>query len=123
VISITIGSPFSANKMYTPSQKYGLVKSKKYKTWIENNLPLFELMDKPTKFPVEVVISVFGGRGFGVGSDVDNITKPIGDILVRAKVVPDDNYKFIEKYTLKFMDFWSQKGDAVTVISIIEPGD
>ena len=119
--TFTIGSPFSANQMYTPSIKYGMVKSRKYRKWIEHNLTQFQTINKPTSFPVEIDICVFGGRGFGKNSDVDNIIKPIGDLLVKAEILPDDNHIYVNKYTVRFMDFWHQKGDATTVITITEP--
>ena len=119
--TLTIGAPFSANQMYSPSIKYGMVKSKKYRKWIEHNITQFQTISPPISFPVEIDICVFGGRGFGQRSDVDNIVKPIGDLLVKAKILPDDNYKYVNKYTVRFMDSWHQKGEATTVITIIEP--
>lgn len=122
-ITVTIGAPFSANQMYTPSVKYGMVKSRKYKAWINHNITQFESLNKPTKFPVEIEICVFGGRGFGKTADVDNIIKPIGDLLVKAQILPDDNHNYVERYNVRFMDFWHQKGDATTVITIFQTED
>ena len=116
-----IGAPFSANNMYVPSAKFGMVKSKKYKKWIEINLEKIKHNDKIANFPVDIEICVFGGRGFGKKADVDNIIKPIGDLLVKANIIPDDNHNFIRRYDVRFMDFWHQKGESTTVITIIQP--
>ena len=40
--SCTIGNPFSCNDMYSPIGRGKLVKTKKYKSWIEKNLPLIK---------------------------------------------------------------------------------
>ncbi len=120
VNSITIGAPFSANKMYAPSQRFGMVKTQKYRKWIEFNLPKMSGLSKPASFPIKIYIQVFSGVGFTEHSDIDNIIKPITDLLVRAEILPDDNIKYVHKSEVAFMDFWSKKGEATTVITLIE---
>lgn len=118
--SVTIGAPFSANKMYAPSKRFGMVKTKKYRNWIEHNLDKITQIDKPQSFPIKIYIQVFSGIGFTEASDVDNIIKPITDLLVRAEIIPDDNIKYVHRSEVVFMDFWSRKGEATTVITLIE---
>jgi len=118
--SATIGAPISANAMYTPSKKYGMVKSQKYREWISLNLPRIKNIQKPTKFPIEIEIIVVEGRGFTTKSDIDNIIKAICDLLVKAEIIPDDNTKFISKCEARFLPFFSTKSEATTVINIFE---
>lgn len=120
VNSVTIGAPFSANKMYAPSQRFGMVKTQKYRKWIEFNLPKISSLEKPLSFPIKIYIQVFSGIGFTEASDVDNIIKPITDLLVRAEIIPDDSIKYVHKSEVAFMDFWSRKGEATTIITLIE---
>ena len=119
--SVTIGAPISANKMYTPSKKYGLVKSKKYRQWIDTNLPLVKNgLDKATQFPVKIKIIIMEGYGFTDRSDIDNVIKSAIDLLVKAEIIPDDNIKYIKQCEAEFMAFWTKKSEAITCIRYIE---
>ena len=107
--------------MYTPSKKYGMVKSTAYRKWIEKTVPLIrDGLDFPEKYPIEIEITVFCGRGFAEKSDIDNVIKSAVDSLVKAKIIPDDNIKYVTKCSARFMDFWTRKSEAYTVISYIE---
>lgn len=121
--TITIGPPISKNKMYAPSIKYGMVKTRVYKNWLELNLPLFkEGFKKVENFPIEIEIVVMEGYGFNDKSDIDNINKSLVDCLVKAEIIPDDNIKYVVRCEEKFMPFWnSKKSSAITQITIIEP--
>lgn len=110
--------------MYSPSIKYGFVKSKKYRTWIEKNLPLIKNgLDKPEKYPIEVEITVMEGRDFHGKHDIDNVNKAIIDLLVKSEIIPDDNTKYIISCKERFMPFPSHKVEALTTIRYIEPED
>jgi Holliday junction resolvase RusA-like endonuclease len=120
--SVTIGAPISVNKMYTPSKKFGFVKSKFYRRWIEKNLPIVEEnLDKVENFPIEIEIKVIEGYGFTDKSDIQNYNKAVVDLLVRAKIIPDDCVKYVTRCEEKFMPFWnSKKSEAITHITYIE---
>lgn len=119
---LIIGPPISKNKMYAPSLKYGMVKTKSYRQWLEKNLPLFrEGFKKVENFPIEVEITVVEGRGFTNKSDIDNINKAIIDSLVKSEIIPDDNIKYVVSCRELYMPFWNTKSEAITHITIIEP--
>jgi Holliday junction resolvase RusA-like endonuclease len=108
--------------MYTPSKKYGMVKSRHYKAWLELNIPLLrEGLDKAEIFPIEVEIKVVQGRGFTRKSDIDNINKAIIDCLVKAEIIPDDNANYIIRTEERFFPMFTNKSEAITVISYFEP--
>ena len=101
--------------MYTPSKKYGLVKSTAYRNWIELNLPLVkDGLDKAEKFPLEIEITVMEGYGFHDKSDIDNCIKSLPDILKRAGIIPDDNIQYVTRCQAKFMPWHSKKSQAIT---------
>lgn len=113
--SCTIQEPFSANKMYTPIAKGKLIKSKKYKSWIETNIPIIrENLLPATKFPIEVEILIMADFQWKMKSDPDNIVKPIVDLLVRAEIIPDDTSRFVESVKVRYLQGF---GPAVTCIS------
>jgi Holliday junction resolvase RusA-like endonuclease len=105
--------------MYSPSKKYGLVKSKKYRAWIETNLPLIkEGLDKAEHFPIEIEIKVCGGRNFNNKNDIDNVVKPIVDLLVKAEILPDDSTQFVSECKTRYFHF--SRGEVLTIISYVE---
>jgi len=117
---VTIGPPLSANKMYTPSKKYGMVKSTAYRKWIALNTPLItDNLDKAERFPIEIDIKICGGREFTNKSDLDNCLKSSQDLLVRCDIIPDDSIKYVTKCNLQFFPF--SRGEALTIISYTEP--
>jgi len=113
--SCTIEEPFSANKMYTPIARGKLIKSKKYRSWIEKNTPIIKDNLLPAnKFPIEVEILIMADFQWKMKSDPDNIVKPIVDLLVRAEIIPDDTSRFIESVKVRYLQGF---GPAVTCIS------
>lgn len=113
--SCTIQEPFSANKMYTPIARGKLIKSKKYKNWIDKNISIIkENLLPANKFPIEVEILIMADFQWKMKSDPDNIVKPIVDLLVRAEIVPDDTSRFIESVKVRYLQGF---GPAVTCIS------
>jgi Holliday junction resolvase RusA-like endonuclease len=108
--------------MYTPSKKYGIVKSKHYRAWLEQNIPLIRQgLDKAERFPIEVEIKVVQGRGFTRKSDIDNVNKAILDCLVKAEIIPDDNSNYVIRTEERFFPMFTNKSEAITVITYFEP--
>ena len=113
--SCTIQEPFSANKMYTPIAKGKLIKSKKYKSWIEANIPIIkENLLPANKFAIEVEILIMADLQWKLKSDPDNIVKPIVDLLVRAEIIPDATSRFVESVKVRYLQGF---GPAVTCVS------
>ena len=111
----TIAKPFSANKMYTPVAYGKLIKSKKYREWIENNLSIVaESMLPADTFPIDVEILVMADSKWKMKNDSDNLIKPIVDLLVRAKIVPNDTTRYINGVNARYLQGF---GPPVTTIS------
>lgn len=92
---ITVGP--SVNTMYRNVPGVGRVKSSDYKKWLkaaEFDVLLQKLkQDKPIP-PLCLTIRVPDSKGRG---DISNRVKAIEDLLVRMRLVPDDNDKIIRK--------------------------
>lgn len=118
--SCVIGTPISANQMYAMTPK-GVFKTRKYRNWIELNLPKIQEQMRPAMhFPIEVNIVIVQGRNWGPHCDPDNACKPILDLLSRADVIPDDSGKYIRNVNVRYMPLTS-KGEALTRIEYEEP--
>lgn len=113
--SCTIQEPFSANKMYAPVARGKMVKSKKYISWIEKNIPIIkENLLPATSFPIEIEILILADYIWKMKSDPDNIIKPIIDLLVRSEIIPDDTSRFVESVKVRYLQGF---GSPVTAIS------
>jgi Holliday junction resolvase RusA-like endonuclease len=113
--SCTIQEPFSANNMYTPVAKGKMIKSKKYRNWIDLNTPILkENLLPATKLPIDVEILIMADVFWKMKCDSDNIIKPIVDLLVRAEIVPDDKTRFINSVKVRYLQGF---GAPVTCIS------
>jgi Holliday junction resolvase RusA-like endonuclease len=107
--------------MYTPVAKGKMVKSKKYRNWIELNTPILkENLIPATKLPIDVEILIMADVYWKMKCDSDNIIKPIVDLLVRAEIVPDDKTRFINSVKVRYLQGF---GAPVTCISYCATDD
>ena len=94
--SIILGPPFSANKMYIPIARGKLVKSAKYRKWIElNSVKVKEDLSPATIFPVTIDILILANNQWTSRNDPDNCLKPIMDLLVSCGILPDDTNRYV----------------------------
>jgi Holliday junction resolvase RusA-like endonuclease len=120
-LSCNIGAPFSANGMYVPVGLGQMVKSKKYRKWLDLVVPQFKEQLRPAeRFPIRIEILIVGGREWTEYNDIDNTCKPICDALVLAGIIPDDRSKFVESVFPRILP-GSRRGETVTRISYEEP--
>ena len=94
--SCLLEKPFSANKMYVPIARGKMVKSKKYNDWIVRNLPIvIENLSPAQDYPINLEILIMANHLWRRKNDIDNLVKPLIDLLVRAEIVPDDTSRYI----------------------------
>ena len=99
-----IHKPFSANQMYVPIARGKMVKSKKYNAWIEKNLQIMiSEMTPVSQFPVNIELLVMANHLWRQKNDMDNLAKPLIDLLVKAKIVPDDSSRYIENVHIRYL--------------------
>ena len=80
----------------------GRVTSGKYKAWTTEALWMVK-SQKPTKFSVEVSISIGIVAPDKRPRDIDNLIKPCLDLLVKAGVIQDDNSKYVRKVSAQWL--------------------
>lgn len=99
-----IYKPFSANQMYVPIARGKMVKSRKYNAWIEKNLQVvIEEMAPVSNFPVDIELLVMANHFWRQKNDIDNLVKPLIDLLVKANIVPDDTSRYIENVHVRYL--------------------
>jgi Holliday junction resolvase RusA-like endonuclease len=102
--SCIVNKPFSANQMYVPIARGKMVKSRKYNAWIDKNLPVVIQDMLPAKqFPVNVELLVMANHLWRQKNDIDNLAKPLIDLLVRAEIFPDDTSRYIENVHVRYL--------------------
>jgi Holliday junction resolvase RusA-like endonuclease len=102
--SCLLEKPFSANKMYVPIARGKMVKSKKYNDWIVRNLPIvIENLSPAKEYPINLEILIMANHIWRRKNDIDNLIKPLIDLLVRAEIVPDDTSRYIENVSLRYL--------------------
>ncbi len=102
--SCIVNKPFSANNMYVPIARGKMVKSKKYNNWIEKNLPIIiEEMNRPDKFPINIELLVMANHSWRMRNDIDNLAKPLIDLLVKAEILPDDTSRYVENVNIRYL--------------------
>jgi len=118
--SCNIGKPFSANQMYVPLGRGRMVKSAKYRKWIEDNSVHLEGMSEAQKFPVVVDVLILANQMWTTKNDPDNCLKPIMDLLVRNGIIPDDTNQYVEKVSARVLYC---PGEPMVRISYEEPDE
>ena len=118
--SCNIGKPFSANQMYVPIAKGRMVKSVKYKKWIEDNSIHVECMTEPRRYPVDIDILILANAQWTLKNDPDNCLKPILDLLVSNGILPDDTNQYVASVKARVLYC---PGEPMVRISYEEPDE
>lgn len=87
--------------MVVVKRKY---RTREYSDWIEEAAWLLKslLRNEGVRPPVVVHMTIYGGRGFAVNRDLDNVAKCVGDALVESKVIESDDVRNIRRWVLSF---------------------
>lgn len=96
--------PPSVNNLFLNRGKFR-VKSPKYRAWLERNAMSLGLqLRKPTTFPIRLVITILGGKGFRRNRDISNITKAAEDACVFSGLLPDDSVQYVHAVHVSYID-------------------
>lgn len=90
----------------------GRAKTKAYSAWLKESL--LELMAQRAR-PVETPVSISLDIPETSRLDVDNPIKQVCDLLVKAKIIPDDNKRFVRSVSATF---YTGKRMRVTIQSL-----
>lgn len=85
--------PPSVNNLFVNVRGRGRVKSKAYRDWIAANAWKVQRLEPITAPRFGVSLWVYGGEGLNMGRDIDNMAKPVLDLLVATKRIPGDSLR------------------------------
>lgn len=92
--------PPSTNHLYFNAKHGGRVKTSAYDSWITySGLSINRQKPQRINGPVQILIEAEDRHA---RRDISNIVKPLEDLLVRMKVIHDDNAKHVRSITAKW---------------------
>ena len=115
---ITVPLPPTTNNLFINVPGRGRVKSPKYREWCEEVSSEFERLAVQTLFPVEVKITICGGKGFRSDSDIANREKGIIDAIVAAEKIPDDSWQYVQRVIIEYQHPVNKKSVACAIVRI-----
>lgn len=103
--------PPSVNAVWLRGKKGSYI-APKYAAWIGVNSLTISRSVKPFAKSVSITIRVYGGKGWRTNRDIDNILKPVLDLLVRKQVIIDDNCQVVTKVCAIYLEPLNKKSEA-----------
>lgn len=77
---------------------------------------------KPVAAPVEIVVTIYGGKGFSIQGDISNRIKAAEDAIVRAGIIPDDNVQTVHRVTAQYVPPTNPKLPARATVEVRAAG-
>lgn len=114
---LTLPFPPTTNNLYRNAPGKGRVKTEDYKNWLAEAAWLVR-QQRPTAVPGSYSLAIIADRPDRRARDVDNLIKPVGDLLKKAGVITDDSL------ALSVLAAWSDAepkkpgGIRVTVVAV-----
>lgn len=108
--------PPSANSIWR-SYRGRVIKSAKYCSWLRNCLIQIGRVGQ-VPGPLEVKIKAVMGKGWRKNRDLDNLIKPLMDLLKHSQIIIDDNSTIVKKISI-----WSEQPlgsvDAKVIVTVL----
>ena len=108
--------PPSTNQLYRNVSRKGRVKTTKYKAWLKEALWVIKAGIPVLEPPVQVGVTIYGGKGFSVQSDISNRVKALEDALVETGRIPDDNVQFVTECRQRYFSGNERARCVLTVV-------
>lgn len=91
IITATIPLPPSANRLFANAPGKGRVKTAAYKAWITEAGYILNLAKTAKQIDGPYALSIFAGKPDNRKRDLDNLAKPICDLLKTVGAIVDDS--------------------------------
>jgi len=116
-VLLTLSPPPSVNRIWQRGRGGKVFRSRAYTAWLRKS-HLMAGQPGCLVGRVAIRITIFGGVGWRVGRDIDNIHKPAIDFLVHSGVIPDDNWHIVRRVTISYCDGKHKKDRAYIRIHV-----
>jgi Holliday junction resolvase RusA-like endonuclease len=113
--------PPSVDSMYRNVPKVGRVKTGKYNQWSKDCAMLLAAVRKVRLDPpLQIRLTIYGGKGFDERSDISNRHKAPEDALKEAGIIPDDSVKYVHLTSQRYVPPTDPKLPARAIIEVRE---
>lgn len=130
---VVLDPPPSANRLWeivTPFKKGGgrgrprLARTKEYQSWLNYAILKIKTELSPVKsYPIEVRLTIHGGKDWRSDRDCDNAIKPTLDASVKAGILENDSVKYITRASVSFVRVDKPKTAVVVEYLPVESSD
>lgn len=103
VVKFTVTTPPTDNNLFLNVAGRGRVKSPTYRKWCAANEKAVSALPALRAFPVAIHVTVYGGKGWRMNSDIHNRVKAIPDLMVACKILPDDRVDYVHEVKVKYL--------------------
>ena len=119
---VEIPMPPSTNHLYA-NRRRGRHRTPKYTAWMEEAIWTIKAAIPILEPPIKIGITIYGGKGFSIQSDVSNRMKAPEDALVKSGRLEDDTVQFVHECRQRY--FVPQGTDDVArcVLTIVDQRD
>ena len=116
---VEIPVPPSTNHLYA-SQAKRRIKTRPYKSWLKEATWVLKAALPVLEPPIKLGITIYGGKGFSIRSDISNRMKAPEDALVKSGRLEDDTVQFVHECRQRY--FVPQGTDDVArcVLTIVD---
>ena len=99
-VSLLFRPPPSVNNCYR-AYKGRMIKSPAYRFWQHIEMQLYKDENRRVTGNLKVEVIVHTGKGWRANRDLDNLLKPLLDMLILIGVIEDDNSKIVREVLVK----------------------
>lgn len=99
-IAASFTIPPSINHCYR-SYRGRVIKSKRYTDWQAFHMLQYGNDARQVEGPLMIIITVYLGKGWRVNRDLDNVAKPLLDMLIKIGFIKDDNSKIVKSILME----------------------
>lgn len=115
IFKLTI--PPSVNKVWLRG-KHGSYMAPKYRAWLDAHGPVVKPEWPTMARDVSIAVEIIDGKGWRSDRDIDNIFKAVLDLLVKNKVILDDNCKIVKRLSVEFLNVADRKQPAYIQVTV-----
>lgn len=101
-MTMEVPIPPSVNHIFKWGKK-SVYRSKNYREWIKKCEEIYSTVNLFVRPPVAIELVIYGGAGWRVNRDLDNVLKPTIDLMRFLKVIPEDNIRVVNEVIARYI--------------------
>ena len=116
-MTMDIPIPPSVNHIFKWGKK-SVYRSKNYRDWIKSCEGIYSVINLFVQPPVAIELVIYGGSGWRINRDLDNVLKPTIDLMRFLKVIPEDNISIVNEVIARYIHPAKPRMKARAVVTV-----